>query len=34
MLPVLKALSGDSETPLSEVRARVAVAEGLTPDDM
>ena len=34
MLPVLKALAGGTETPLSEVRARVAAAEGLTPEDV
>ena len=34
MLPVLKALSGGSETPISEVRNRVAAAEGLTPEDV
>ena len=34
MLPVLKALSGGSETPIAEVRARVATGEGLTPEDV
>ena len=34
MLPVLKALSGGAETPLASVRASVAVAEGLTPEDV
>lgn len=34
MLPVLKALSGGAETPVSEVRARVAASEGLTSDDL
>ena len=34
MLPVLKALSGGAETPVSEVRARVATSEGLTSDDL
>ena len=34
MLPVLKALSGGAETPVSEVRARVATSEGLTPEDV
>ena len=33
MLPVLKALSGGAETSVSEVRARVAAAEKLTPED-
>ena len=34
MLPVLKALAGGSETPISEVRKRVAAAEGLTGEDL
>ena len=34
MLPVLKALADGTETPISEVRARVATAERLTPDDL
>ena len=34
MLPILKALSGGAETPVSEVRARVATSEGLTSDDL
>ena len=34
MLPALKAFAGGSETPLSEVRARIAAAEELTPEDM
>ena len=34
MLPALKALSSGAETPLSEVRGRVAVAEQLTPEDL
>ena len=34
MLPVLKALSDGLETPTSEVRARVADAEGLTQDEV
>ena len=34
MLPILKALSGSAETPIAEVRARVADAEGLTADDL
>ena len=34
MLPALKALHGSAETPISDVRARVAVAEGLTPEDV
>ena len=34
MLPVLKALSGGAEVPISEVRVRVATVEGLTPDDL
>lgn len=34
MLPVLKALADGSQTPISEVRARVAKAEALTPDDL
>ena len=33
MLPVLKALADGRETPISEVRARVAKAERLRPDD-
>ena len=34
MLPVLKALADGAETPVSEVRERVAAAENLTPDDL
>lgn len=34
MLPVLKALSGGAETPISEVRAHVATSEELTPEDV
>lgn len=34
MLPVLKALSVGSETPISEVRSRVAGAEGLTSEEV
>ena len=34
MLPVLKALSGGTETSISKVRAHVANSEGLTPDDL
>ena len=34
MLPVLKALADGAETPISEVRKRVAGAERLTPDDL
>lgn len=34
MLPILKALSDGAETPVSEVRARVATSEGLTSDDL
>ena len=34
MLPTLNALSGGAETPLTEWRARVAAAEGLTADDL
>lgn len=34
MLPVLRALADGSETPISEVRERVAAAEKLTPDDL
>ena len=34
MLPVLKALAGGAETPISAVRKNVAAAEGLTPDDV
>ena len=34
MLPVLKALASGAETPISEVRKRVAKAEALTPDDL
>ena len=34
MLPVLKALADGAETPISEVRERVAAAERLTPDDV
>ena len=34
MLPALKALADGVEVPISEVRARIAAAEGLTPDDL
>ena len=34
MLPVLKALSGGAETPISKVRAHVADTEGLTTEDV
>ncbi len=34
MLPVLKALSDGSDVQVAEVCARVAAAEGLTPDDL
>ena len=34
MLPALRALSGGTETPISHVRARVATAEHLTPEDL
>lgn len=34
MLPVLKALSDGSETPIAEVRKQVAAAEGLTDEDV
>ena len=34
MLPILKALSDGVETPVSEIRARVADAEGLTQDEV
>lgn len=34
MLPVLQALSGGAETQIAEVRARVAVAENLTSEDL
>ena len=34
MLPVLKALAGAAETPISTVRAGVATAEGLTSEDV
>ena len=34
MLPVLKALADGAETPISEVRRRVAETERLTPDDL
>ena len=34
MLPALKALADGSEARISEVRARVAAAEGLTPEDL
>ena len=34
MLPALKAIAGGNEIPLSEVRARIAAAEGLTPEDV
>ena len=34
MLPVLRALADGAETPISEIRERVAAAEGLTAEDM
>ena len=34
MLPALNALSGGRQAPVSEVRERIAIAEGLAPDDM
>ena len=34
MLPALQALSSGAETPISQVRARVAAAESLTPEDL
>ena len=34
MLPVLKALAGGRETPIAEVRKRIAVSERLTVADM
>ena len=34
MLPILRALADGNETPLSEVRSRVATAEGLMPDEI
>ena len=34
MLPAVKALAGGEEIPLSQLRARIAAAEGLTPDDI
>ena len=34
LLPVLKALSDGSDVQIAEVCARVAAAEGLTPDDL
>ena len=34
MLPALKALAYGVETPISEVRARIAAAERLTPEDL
>ena len=34
MLPALKALSKDRETPVSKVRERIASVEGLAPDDL
>ena len=34
MLPAVKALAGGEEIPLSELRTRIAAAEGLTPDDI
>ena len=34
MLPALKALTDGMETRISEVRARIATAEGLTPEDL
>ena len=33
MLPVLKALTVGEETPISEIRERVAAAEGLTAEE-
>ena len=34
MLPVLKVLVSGAETPISDVRERVAAAAGLTPEDV
>ncbi len=34
MLPALKALADGTETQISEMRARIAAAEGLTPEDV
>ncbi len=34
MLPALKALADGTETRIAEVRARIAAAEGLTPEDV
>lgn len=34
MLPALKALAESDETPVSELRARVAASEGLAPEDV
>ena len=34
MLPALKALADGVEAPVSELRARIATAEGLTPEDL
>ena len=34
MLPALKALAAQGEVPASKVRARIALAEGLTPEDI
>jgi restriction system protein len=34
MLPVLNALADGATTPLSEVRAHVASAQGLSPEDL
>ena len=34
MLPALKGLADGTETPISELRARIAATENLTPDDL
>ena len=34
MLPALKALAGGKEVSISQIRARLASAEGITADDM
>ena len=34
MLPALKGLADGAETPISKLRARIAAAENLTPDDL
>ena len=34
MLPALKAFATGAESPLSEVRERIAVAEGLSAEDV